>query len=205
MSCTLEFEDACWAAGARWVGGVDEAGRGCLAGPVMAAVVVVPRGFGHPTLNDSKQLTASRRDRIYADLRGDDRLVIGIGAAGADEIDALNILRASHLAMERAIRALPIVPDALLIDGLPVKGFPFAHRAVVGGDARCLSIAAASVIAKVGRDRLMREADDMFPGYAFAQHKGYGTAVHLAALARLGPCALHRRTFAPVARLIPTS
>lgn len=199
MACTLTYETTLWERGARLVGGVDEAGRGCLAGPVMAAVVVVSRDFALPRLNDSKQLSAARREQLYEALRNDSRVMIASGHASVEEIDRLNILRASHLAMERAVRALPEVPDGLLIDGLPVKPFPFAHQAVVDGDARCLSIAAASIIAKVERDRWMREAEAEYPGYGFAQHKGYGTAFHRTTLARLGPCPLHRRSFGPVA------
>jgi ribonuclease HII len=201
MACTLEREQAFWEAGVTMVAGVDEAGRGCLAGPVVAAAVVIPPGFHHATLDDSKKLTASRRETIYADLMADDRLIIGVGRAEVEEIDRLNILRASHLAMERAVRALPMVPGGLLIDGLPVRPFPFAHVAVVDGDALCLSIAAASVVAKVTRDRLMVEADRVHPGYGFTQHKGYGTAGHLTALNALGPSALHRRSFGPVRQL----
>jgi len=201
MPCTLDHERGLWGAGATRVAGVDEAGRGCLAGPVVAAAVVVPPGFAHRTLDDSKKLTAARREAVFAELVADGRLVIGIGQAEVEEIDRLNILRASHLAMERAIRALPEPPDGLLIDGLPIRPFPFCHKAVVDGDALCLSIAAASVVAKVTRDRWMGEADSQHPGYGFAQHKGYGTAKHLAALRGLGPSPVHRRTFGPVRQL----
>lgn len=201
MPCTLDYERQLWRAGATRVAGVDEAGRGCLAGPVVAAAVVVPADFEHGTLDDSKKLSAARRDSVFAELVADRRLVIGIGRAEVEEIDQLNILRASHLAMERAIRALPEFPDGLLIDGLPIRPFPFSHEAVVNGDALCLSIAAASVVAKVTRDRWMVEADQRHPGYGFAQHKGYGTARHLAALRELGPSRLHRRTFGPVMQM----
>lgn len=201
MPCTLQREQDFWNAGATVVAGVDEAGRGCLAGPVVAAAVVVPPGFAHPTLDDSKKLSAARREKVYADLMADDRVVVAVGSAEVEEIDRLNILRASHLAMERAVRALPQTPEGLLIDGLPVRPFPFAHQAVVDGDAQCLSIAAASVVAKVTRDRLMIELDGQHPGYGFARHKGYGTQVHLAALASLGPCPIHRRTFGPVCQM----
>jgi len=201
MGCTLDREQAYWDAGARTVAGVDEAGRGCLAGPVVAAAVVVPPGFAHSMLNDSKQLSAARREQIFAELTADARVVIGVGSADVEEIDRLNILRASHVAMERAVRALPAAPDALLIDGLPVRPFPFAHQAVIGGDGLCLAIAAASVVAKVTRDRLMLGAEQCFPGYGFARHKGYGTAIHLAALTSLGPCPLHRRSFGPVMQM----
>jgi ribonuclease HII len=198
MACTLDREQMFWDAGIRPVAGVDEAGRGCLAGPVVAAAVVIPPGFAHPELNDSKQLRARRREQIYEELMADTRLVIGIGQAEVAEIDRLNILRATHLAMERAVRQLPEVPGGLLIDGLPVRAFPFAHEAVVEGDTLCLSIAAASVVAKVTRDRLMMEADRMYPGYGLARHKGYGTRDHLAALRALGPSPLHRYSFGPV-------
>jgi ribonuclease HII len=198
MPCTLEREQRLWEAGVTTVAGVDEAGRGCLAGPVVAAAVVVPPGFAHVTLDDSKKLSAVRREQVFAELMADTRLVIGIGRADATEIDRLNILRATHLAMERAVRSLPILPGGLLIDGLPVRPFPFEHEAVVDGDALCLSIAAASVVAKVTRDRLMVEAEGSFPGYGFSRHKGYGTRQHLAALNAQGPCPLHRRSFAPV-------
>ncbi len=198
MACTLEYEQEFWEAGVSRVAGVDEAGRGCLAGPVVAAAVVIPPGFSHPLLDDSKKLKAARRESIYDELTADTQLIIGIGLAEVAEIDRLNILRATHLAMERAVRQLPEIPGGLLIDGLPVRPFPFAHRAVVEGDARCLSIAAASVVAKVARDRLMVEADRTFPGYGFSRHKGYGTRDHLAALRSLGPSPLHRYSFEPV-------
>lgn len=199
MGCSLRIEEDLWASGARLVAGVDEAGCGCLAGPVLAAVVMVTRDFRHPTLDDSKKLSPEQREQIYAELRADARLVIAVGLATAEEIDRLNILRASHLAMERAIRALPEVPDGLLIDGRPVRPFPFVHRAVVGGDGLCFSIAAASIVAKVERDRLMEQAESDFPGYGFARHKGYGTSAHQQALASFGVTPLHRRSFAPVA------
>jgi ribonuclease HII len=201
MACTLEREQAFWDAGITTVAGVDEAGRGCLAGPVVAAAVVLPPGFVHDRLDDSKKLPPARRESVFADLMADDRLLIGVGRAEVDEIDRLNILRATHLAMERAVRALPMLPGGLLIDGLPVRPFPFEHQAVVDGDALCLSIAAASVVAKVTRDRWMVDADGRHPGYGFARHKGYGTAEHLAALNTRGPSPIHRRDFGPVRQL----
>jgi ribonuclease HII len=200
MACDLTIENEVWAGGARQVAGVDEAGCGCLAGPVVAAVVVVPRGFRHRGLDDSKKLTAARRLEISERLHADSRLLIATALATVEEIDRLNILRASHLAMERAIRALASVPDGLLIDGRPVRPFPFAHRAIIGGDGRCFSIAAASVVAKVARDRLMEAAAPDFPGYGFERHKGYATAAHHRALETLGVTSLHRRSFAPVAK-----
>ena len=198
----LSLEQRCREAGAVLVAGIDEAGRGPLAGPVTAAAVILPNDYTHPYLNDSKQLPAKKRDAIYAELRSDARVVISSASASPEEIDRWNILRATHLAMERAVRGLPEVPDRCLIDGLPVRNFPWPHDGVVKGDSLSLSIAAASIIAKVERDRLMEQAERDYPGYGFARHKGYGTAAHLEALAKLGPCPLHRRSFAPVGQLL---
>lgn len=195
-------ERAARAAGYACVCGIDEAGRGPLAGPVVAAAVVLPPGFALPGLNDSKKLTARRREALYTQLREDERVLIGVGMAEAAEIDRLNILRATHAAMVRAVAALPTAVDFCLIDGLPVPQFPLPQRALVKGDARCLSIAAASIVAKVTRDRLMQDLAQQYPGYGFEKHAGYGTAAHLAALRRLGPCPEHRRSFAPVAQLL---
>ena len=195
-------ERAARAAGYACVCGIDEAGRGPLAGPVVAAAVVLPPGFALPGLNDSKKLTARRREALYTQLREDERVLIGVGMAEAAEIDRLNILRATHAAMARAVAALPTAVDFCLIDGLPVPQFPLPQRALVKGDARCLSIAAASIVAKVTRDRLMQDLAQQYPGYGFEKHAGYGTAAHLAALRRLGPCPEHRRSFAPVAQLL---
>lgn len=195
-------ERAARAAGYACVCGIDEAGRGPLAGPVVAAAVVLPPGLALPGLNDSKKLTARRREALYTQLREDARVLIGVGMAEAAEIDRLNILRATHEAMARAVAALPTAVDFCLIDGLPVPQFPLPQRALVKGDARCLSIAAASIVAKVTRDRLMQDLAQQYPGYGFEKHAGYGTAAHLAALRRLGPCPEHRRSFAPVAQLL---
>ena len=201
------FEREAFAAGFRRVAGLDEAGRGPLAGPVVAACVVLPPADGVPAvlegLTDSKQLTAKQRDRFFRILRGLPGVSIGVGRASVAEIDRLNILRATHRAMARAAAALRPPADFLLVDGLPVTGLPCPSRAIVHGDALSLSIAAASVVAKVTRDRLMAAADRRHPGYGFALHKGYGTASHLEALRRLGPCAAHRRSFRPVADAAP--
>ncbi len=198
----LALENRCRGEGAILVAGIDEAGRGPLAGPVTAAAVILPDDYAHRILNDSKQLTPRQRAALYEELRLDHRLVIASGIANVEEIDRLNILRATHLAMARAVQALSSIPDKCLIDGLPVRGFPFPHEGVVKGDGLSLSIAAASIIAKVERDRMMEAADADYPGYGFAGHKGYGTAAHLRALAKLGPCPLHRRSFAPVGQLV---
>ena len=181
------------------VAGIDEAGRGPLAGPVVAAAVILPDNFTHRRLNDSKRLSAVRRARIYQELTGNSAIIWATAVVDSTEVDRLNILRATHEAMRRAFHALAQRPDHVLIDGLPVHPFPVAHTAVVGGDAISLSIAAASVIAKVTRDRFMEEFDGTYPGYGFARHKGYATSQHLANLAQHGPCPIHRFTFRPVA------
>lgn len=189
------------AAGFARIAGIDEAGRGPLAGPVTAAAVVLPDDYEHPILNDSKQLGEKRRDALYEEITRDPRIVWASARVEADEIDRINILRATHLAMARAFEKLDPRPDLALIDGKPVKSFPSEHRAIVKGDSLSLSIAAASIIAKVERDRIMLAFAGSYPGYGFERHKGYGTAAHLEALNRLGPCPIHRRSFAPVAQL----
>lgn len=198
----MSFETAARASGFLYVAGVDEAGRGPLAGPVVAGAVILPEHLeGLPGLNDSKQLTAAKREFLFAALleRGD--VHCSVGMASAEEIDRINILRATHLAMSRAVQGLSRQADFCLVDGLSVKGLPVPHRAIVKGDGRSLSIAAASVLAKVTRDRMMTEADAEYPQYGFAKHKGYGTKAHMEALRRHGPCPLHRRSFAPVSQM----
>ncbi len=186
------------------VAGLDEAGRGPLAGPVLAAAVVFrapPPASLARLLDDSKKLTAARRDAAFAALAEAARAGLiehGIAAASAAEIGRLNILRASQLAMVRALARLPGPPDLALVDGNQAPRLPCPVRCVVGGDAASFSIAAASILAKVMRDRAMARLDARWPGYGFATHQGYPTAAHRAALARLGPCPHHRRGFAPV-------
>ncbi len=183
------------------IAGVDEAGRGPLAGPVVAAAVWLPVGFGAERIDDSKRMSAARRDAEFERLTSDASVLWAVGVAEPDEIERVNILRATHLAMERAVRGLGREPRLCLIDGLPVSGFPWAHEAIVKGDSKSLAIAAASVVAKVTRDRIMVELAREFPEYGFDRHKGYGTKAHLDALRRHGPCRAHRRTFRPVAQL----
>lgn len=195
----LKHEESVYAAGARCVAGVDEAGRGPLAGPVVAAAVILPRGFRHRRLHDSKKLCPELREEIYAELTVNAAICWAFGVAEPGVIDRVNILRATHAAMRRAVRRLSQTPDHVLIDGLPVRPFPTPHTAIVEGDAKCLSIAAASVIAKVTRDRLMLELDRRYPVYGFARHKGYATSDHLAMLTSHGPCPVHRFSFRPVA------
>ncbi|NLH73685.1 MAG: ribonuclease HII [Verrucomicrobia bacterium] len=187
------------------VAGVDEAGRGPLAGPVVAAAVIFPGGVVHEGLpsalsglTDSKKLSPGKRDEFFEALVGWRELDYGIGMVEAETIDELNILRATHLAMRRAIGGLRQEPQHVLVDGLPVPTIGHPQTAMVKGDSRSYSIAAASVLAKVTRDRLMLEYDRRYPNYGFARHKGYPTPEHLDALARFGPCPIHRRSFAPV-------
>ncbi|MFC0304376.1 ribonuclease HII [Rhizorhabdus histidinilytica] len=178
--------------------GVDEAGRGPLAGPVVAAAVILDRGRAPTGIDDSKKLGAEAR----ADLCGKIREVahVGVGIATVEEIDEINILWASMLAMERAVAALSVEPAMVLVDGNRCPRWTRPSQWVIGGDALCLSIAAASIVAKEERDRMMADYDAHHPGYGWAKNKGYGTPAHLDALARLGPSPLHRRSFAPIAQ-----
>jgi len=198
---TLEREIAFWQAGGGLVAGVDEAGRGPLAGPVVAAAVVFPphckaiRG-----LRDSKLLPPAKRSRLVLVVRAR-ALAIGVGAASVREIDRLNIRRASILAMRRALLRLGLSPAHILVDGLPIPELGMRHDAIVDGDAHCQSIAAASVVAKTVRDRLMERLAARHPSYAWDSNKGYGTPEHLAALAQCGYTPHHRKSFAPVVQL----
>ncbi|WP_009962007.1 ribonuclease HII [Verrucomicrobium spinosum] len=198
---TFRYEMELRQEGHQVVAGVDEAGRGPLAGPVSVAAVILPDDFTHAELHDSKQLTELRRERIYDELMGRADVLWCHVMVEVDEIDRINILQATRMGMRRAVQGLSMLPHAVLIDGTPVPDFPVPHRALVKGDALSLSIAAASVIAKVARDRLMRQAALDYPVYGFDQHKGYGTPEHLEALRRHGPCPLHRRSFSPVSQL----
>ena len=198
--CGFRYEKKLRAIGVARIAGIDEAGRGALAGPVVAAAVVLPENFRHRRLNDSKQLAPELRERIYSELVSDLQVRWTVGIVDSVEIDRINILRASHRAMRLAIEALIEPPDHVLIDGLPVIPFPLPQTAIIEGDCISLSIAAASVIAKVTRDRMMRDFCAHFPQYCFGQHKGYGTELHLLKLHEFGPCPIHRRSFEPVAQ-----
>ena len=195
------FEDALITRGFTRIAGVDEAGRGPLAGPVSAGAVILPRDFICPLLNDSKKLSKKRREEIYEEITQNPAIVWAVAMVEADEIDAMNILRATHLAMAKALDGLAETPCIALIDGLPVKGLPLPHEALVKGDGLSFSIAAASVIAKVTRDKIMATIDEEFPEYGFIRHQGYGTREHLEALRKYGPCRHHRRSFQPVSQL----
>jgi ribonuclease HII len=201
----LCFEREAWESGFLWVCGVDEAGRGPLAGPVVAAAALFEREYlagGIPPelagLTDSKALTEKRRAAFFEQFQTLPALCFSTGLCTAQEIDEINILNAAHRAMARAVRGLKKKPQRALVDGLPVRGLPCSFKAVVKGDALSLSIAAASVVAKVTRDRMMRALDARHPEYGFARHKGYGTREHLDALKRLGPLPCHRMTFKPL-------
>ncbi len=193
------YERQARAAGRHLIAGLDEVGRGPLAGPVVAACVVLPEGFCLDGINDSKKLSERQRERAEARIRAE-VVAIGLGVVEPETIDRINILQATREAMRQAFLRLSPLPDCVLIDGLPVPLFPCRHQqAIVGGDGLCASIAAASIIAKVARDRMMRAYDTVYPEYGFAGHKGYGAAKHLDALRAHGPCPIHRRSFAPVA------
>jgi len=198
--CGFRYEKKLRATGLVRIAGVDEAGRGALAGPVVAAAVVLPEKFRHRKLNDSKQLPPELREEIYHELISNSEIAWAVGIVDSIEIDEINILRATHKAMRAAIAALAAPPDRVLIDGLPVFPFPFPQTAVIDGDCYSLSIAAASVIAKVTRDTMMRDFCMNFPQYCFGQHKGYSTELHLVKLHEFGPCPIHRRSFEPVAQ-----
>jgi ribonuclease HII len=195
--CSLHFERQAQAHGYRAVAGIDEAGRGPLAGPVVAAAVILPERFELPGLTDSKQLSVKSRERLYPLIRAQ-ALAVGIGVASAGEIDRVNILQATLHSMQRAVGRLQVPADFLLIDGNVPVPLALPQQTLVKGDSRSLSIAAASVVAKVVRDRIMASYDRIFPGYGFAGHKGYGSAAHRQALARLGPSPCHRHTFGGV-------
>jgi ribonuclease HII len=201
MPCGLRYEKHLWSKGVTFIAGIDEAGRGPLAGPVIAAAAILPSCFSLRGLNDSKQLAENVREQFFETLTKPGTLVCyGIGIAEPAEIDRLNILRATFLAMQRAVEVLPIRPDHLLIDGFPVALFQHSQTAIIDGDAKSMSIAAASVIAKVTRDRMMRQWHREFPQYDFDHNKGYGTPAHLESLQIHGPCPIHRRSFEPVAQ-----
>ena len=197
----LKFEQRLWGRGVQKVAGVDEAGRGCLAGPVVAAAVMLPSSVELPGLDDSKKLSARKREKLYDAILAQ-ALSTSIAKVDAHEIDQLNILQASLKAMREAIDGLKTVPNHVLVDGHIRPGTSLEETVLVDGDARSLSIAAASVLAKVYRDRLMVEFDSTYPDYGFASHKGYGSPDHLEALRLHSPSPLHRRSFAPVAQLL---
>lgn len=201
----LSFERALRATGIRRIAGVDEAGRGAWAGPVVAGAVILPLDKRHLSqrlsgVRDSKQMTAQQRQTWDLRIR-EVAIAAAVGRAESEEVDALGLIAATRAAMRRALDALGLTPDHVLIDHLRLPEITWPQTAITHGDARALSIAAASVLAKVERDRIMVEMDALHPGYAFSRNKGYGTAAHAASLLRTGPCPIHRFTFAPIAQL----
>ena len=190
----LRQENIFWQQGLKYIAGVDEAGRGPLAGPVVAAAVILPPGTMIPYLNDSKQLAAARREELFVRI---ERVAAGygVGICSAEEIDRLNIFGAVMQAMRSALSALPVRPELVLVDGFPIRDLPLRQKAIPGGDGLSLSIAAASVVAKVTRDRIMLDLHRLYPEYGFDRNKGYGTEEHRLALARHGPSPEHRRSF----------
>ena len=190
----LEFEALARRQGFRIIAGVDEAGRGPLAGPVVAAAVIMPEGHLIPGVNDSKKLTAARRNLLYAKIMTQ-AVSVGVGVSDCQTVDRINVLQATLRAMETAVQGLTVAPDCILIDGISKTLLQIHQKTIKKGDSLSLSIAAASIIAKVTRDRMMEEYDREYPGYGFAGHKGYGSAAHLAAIVALGPTPIHRLTF----------
>ena len=199
VSAPYRYEGQAWRAGLARVAGVDEAGRGPLAGPVVAAAVLVTPEHRIRGVADSKLLTPERREELFVVIH-QRALAVGVSIVDHVTIDRVNILQATRLAMTDALARLTVAPDLVITDFVALRDLACPQRNLVDGDARCASVAAASIIAKVTRDRLMLHADRSFPEYGFARHKGYATPEHLAALYRLGPCPLHRRTFAGVWR-----
>ena len=200
----LGHERELWQKGLSYVAGVDEAGCGPLAGPVLAAAVMFPCGWADTGLygklrglNDSKQLTEEQREHYYAIITTHPEIRFGVASVDVEMIDQINILQAAHRAMHFALGQLAPAAEHALIDGRRVRSMTIPHTPIIKGDCRSYSIAAASVLAKVTRDRLMKDMDTLYPGYGFADHKGYSTPQHLEAITRLGPCPIHRRSFSP--------
>jgi len=198
-SAPYHYEARAWKTGVTRLAGIDEAGRGPLAGPVVAAAVIIGPERRIKGLADSKLLTAEQRDALFERIT-ERAVAIGVGIVDHETIDRINILQATRRAMIEALAALSVAPDFVITDFVALRDLTCPQRNLIDGDARCASVAAASIIAKVTRDRLMLDADRTFPEYGFARHKGYATPEHLAALDRLGPCPLHRRTFSGVWR-----
>lgn len=200
---TLDFELSIWGVGTKLIAGIDEAGRGPLAGPVSAAAIILPDDpflcQKYHGVRDSKQMRPADRE-YWADILMREALSFGTGFASSGEIDTLGIIPATLLAVQRALTSMPIQPQHLLLDYIQLPDVIIPQTPIIKGDARCLSIAAASILAKTARDALMREMEACYPGYGFAKHKGYATREHLTALDRLGPCPIHRYSFSPIRR-----
>ena len=190
----LSFERELWSAGKEYIAGVDEVGRGPLAGPVVTAALILPKDFSLLGVDDSKKLSPKRREELFEQIK-EAAVCWAIGRREPDRIDAVNILEATKEAMLDAVKALPVKPDHVLIDAVRLQGLDMPQTSIIKGDARSVSIAAASILAKVTRDREMVEMAGIYPGYAFESNKGYGTSAHYEGLRKLGPCPIHRKTF----------
>jgi ribonuclease HII len=200
----LDEEDKLKSQGYELIAGIDEVGRGALAGPVVASAVILPHQANLPwfgLVRDSKELNSRKRESLF-ELISKEAIAVGIGIVPPQVIDSINILKATRLAMLQAVEKLPIQPNFILIDRVTLSQCPIPQRGITRGDKLCLSIACASIVAKVARDRMMEEFDRTYPGYGFAQHKGYGTGKHLSSLRKLGPSPIHRLYFAPVRNII---
>lgn len=193
------FERMCYNQGFIHIAGVDEAGRGCIAGPVVAAACILPKGYYDTSIKDSKMLSHQQREAVFSTLVKEPKIIYGIGIVSNTDIDRINILKATHLAMQFAINNLTMSPDYVLIDGNQLPTIFLPHRGIIKGDQKSLSIAAASIIAKVTRDNLMREYNELYPMYHLEENKGYPTRKHLEGLDRYGPCPIHRLSYKPVA------
>ena len=192
LAAMREYEDTY--AACTYICGIDEAGRGPLAGPVVAAAAVLPKDCQILSLNDSKKLSEKKRDLLFDEIK-EKAVTYGVGIVSPQVIDEINILQATYEAMRQAISQLKVTPEILLNDAVTIPGVDIMQVPIIKGDAKSVSIAAASILAKVTRDRMMAEYDQIYPEYGFAKHKGYGTAAHIAALKEYGPCPIHRRTF----------
>ncbi len=192
-----KFERRALGSGYQVIAGIDEVGRGPLAGPVIAAAVILPNNCEMLEVNDSKKLSEKKRDVLFTQIC-ETAVAVGIGIVDEQTIDKINIYQATKLAMKEAVEKLSFTPDYLLLDALKLEAVPIAQESIIKGDAKSVSIAAASIVAKVTRDRLMKEYAEQYPGYGFENNAGYGTKEHLAGLDQLGPCPIHRKTFAPV-------
>ena len=199
----LEFEVKHWSSGKEYIAGIDEAGRGPLAGPVVAAAVMLPHDIKLPEVNDSKKISEKKRERLYDEIYNA-ALAVGVGVVHEEEIDEKNVLQATYKAMRQSIGQLPVTPDILLVDGNRADIRHYEQKSIIDGDQRSLSIAAASIIAKVTRDRIMRKYDIIFPEYGFAKHKGYGTKQHIEAITIRKAAPIHRQSFNPVSHHLPT-
>ena len=199
----LEFEQNHWSSGKEYIAGIDEAGRGPLAGPVVAAAVILPHDIVLPEVTDSKKISEKKRERLYDEIKNS-ALAVGIGVVHEEDIDEKNILQATYQAMRKSIGELHIQPDILLVDGNKADIKHYTQESIIDGDQKSLSIAAASIIAKVSRDRMMRQYDIAFPAYGFAKHKGYGTKQHIEAITTHKASPIHRKSFNPVLHHLPT-